>query len=203
MPGENEGFERMNIEVGPATKEELGDIIRIQQQNLGRNLSEDQREKGGFVNLETPLDFLQKIQEQNRVLVARHNGHVVGYQIPLKPDEAASFPVFNEFLNKTGEITFKDKPLNASRFLIIAQTCRDRNEAYRGHRISEKLYDALGNQFADTYDVAVGQIAQHNEASVRAHERKGFVTIARYSHADGNDRRLEALDLEPYRKEHA
>ena len=59
-----------------------------------------EKEEQGFVSLETPEKLLREISEQEGITVARVNGRVVGYLMPLSIEQGKQAPLLDPFIER-------------------------------------------------------------------------------------------------------
>lgn len=191
-------FEQFHPEIGLAKSEDLADIIRLQQENLYHNFSEEEKQKNGFVSIETPPELLQEIANEEGITVARDKGKTIGYLMPISVEHCQKIPLLDSLIEKLATVKFEGKPLNEYRHCVLGQVCIDKS--YRGTGILEQLYQNLETRLADTYDLGVSEIGANNPRSLRAHSEKiGLKIIEQYS-AAGRDWYIVVLDFRPYRK---
>lgn len=191
-------FEQLNVEIGLAKEEDLADILRLQQENLGQNISEAEKEKQGFVSLETPEKLLREILDQEGITVARINGKVVGYLMPMSVEQCKQALLLHPFIEKFETVKFENKPLNEYRYCILGQVCVDKQ--YRGKGILEKLYEELKSRLAKKYDIGISEIGANNPRSLHVHlDKLGFKITEQYT-AQGKDWYIVTLDFRPFKK---
>jgi ribosomal protein S18 acetylase RimI-like enzyme len=196
-----ESFEEFKPEIGLAIESDLSDIAGLQQENLARNVSEEERQQQGFVSVETTPELLQEIAEQEGIIIARAGEKVVGYLMPMSVEHGKQIPLLDPFIGRFKHIQFEGKPLDEYRYCILGQACVAKN--YRGRGILEKLYQELETRLADKYDLGVSEIGANNPRSLRAHLGKiGLKVAERYS-AEGRDWFIVILDFRPFKKKFA
>ncbi len=191
-------FELSQVEVGLAKEEDLADVARLQQENLARNVSEKERQEQGFVSVETSPELLKEIAEQEGITVARVQGKVVGYLMPMSVEHGRAIPLLDPFIERFKNVQFEGKPLQDYRYCILGQICIDKN--YRGQGILEKLYQELETRLAGKYDLGISEIGANNPRSLRAHLDKMHFQVAEQYSAEGRDWYVVILDFRPHRK---
>lgn len=193
-------LKKFKPEIGLATEQDLPDIARLQQENLGRNISKEEKQQQGFVSVETSPELLKEITDQEGITVARDGEKVVGYLMPMSVEQGRKIPLLDPFIERFKNIQFKGKPLDEYRYCILGQVCIDKS--YRGKGILEKLYQELETRLADKYDLGVSEIGTNNPRSLRAHLDKVGLKVAEQYSAKGKDWYFVILDFRPFRKEH-
>lgn len=187
------------VDFGFANEEDVLGIFRLQEENLSRNIPIEERQGQGFLIAVTPPELLKEIIEQEGIAVARADGRVVGYLMPMSFDHAQRVPFFKPFVEKLNDVQFEGKPLNEYRYHIFGQVCIDKN--YRGRGILEKLHQELISRFAEEYDLAVTEISTNNARSLGANTGKMGWKIVDTCSSDGMDWHVVVLDLRPFRKD--
>lgn len=194
-------FKEFKPEIGLANEQDLPFIIRLQQENLGRNISDDEKQQQGFVSVETSPELLKEIAEQEGITVARDGGKVVAYLMPMSVEQGRKIPLLDPFIERFKTIQFDGKPLDEYKYCIIGQVCIDKD--YRGKGMLEKLYQELETRLADKYDLGVSEIGANNPRSLHAHLEKVGLNVAEQYSAEGRDWYIVILDFRPFRKESA
>lgn len=192
-------FEEFKPEIGLANEQDLSSVIRLQQENLSRNVSDEEKQRQGFVSVETSPELLKEIAEQEGITVARDGAKVVGYLMPMSVEQGRKIPLLDPFIERFKTIQFEGKPLDGYRYCILGQVCIDKN--YHGKGILEKLYQELETRLADKYDLGVSEIGANNPRSLRAHLEKVGLKVAEQYSAEGRDWYIVVLDFRPFRKE--
>ena len=144
-------FEKFNPLIKLATKEDLNDIIRLQQINLAKNISTEEKEKNGFVSVETEFDLLKEIADEEGITLAKDKDKVIGYLMPMTVKHGEKISLLKPFIERFENITFEGKPLHEYKYCILGQVCIDKE--YRGKGVLEKLYQELENRLANKYDL--------------------------------------------------
>ena len=144
-------FEEMNPQITLANKDDLNSIIHLQQANLIKNISTEEKEKNGFVSVETEFDLLKEIADEEGITIAKDQNNIVGYLMPMTVEHGKRVPLFDPFIKRFENITFEGKSLNKYKYCILGQVCIDKE--YRGKGILEKLYQELKNRLSNKYDL--------------------------------------------------
>lgn len=194
----NENLEQFNYTIELAKKDDLVDISKLQQENLGRNLSDSEKQQDGFVSVETPIELLEEIINQEGITVARINGKVVGYLMPLSLAHAKEIKLLDPFIARFDDLKFEGKLLNQYRYCVLGQVCIDKN--YRGKGILEKLYQELKTRLSNKYDLGISEIGANNPRSLDAHLNKIGLKINEQYSAEGRDWYIVTLDFRPFQK---
>ena len=60
---------------------ELEAIIKLQKNNLPKNISDSEKKAQGFVTVQHTLELLKKMQNSYPHIIAKHNNTVIGYAL--------------------------------------------------------------------------------------------------------------------------
>jgi hypothetical protein len=146
----------------------------------GKNLSEEEKRKWGFVSLGTSPEILKEIIEKEGLFVAKEGNKLIGYLIVMEVETAKNVPFFGPLINYIQNIKINNKYLSDYKYCIIAQICISKE--FRGSGLLEKLYSYIKNKLSTKYEIGVGEINAINFRSLAAHINKiGFKVIGEYS----------------------
>jgi GNAT superfamily N-acetyltransferase len=170
----------------------LAQILELQRRNLPRALSVEQQNGEGFVFAEHTLPLLGRMAAELPQAIALSEGKVVAYCLSLSLSLRAELPQLAPMFEQFARCTFRGRPLSELRFMVGGQVCVDR--PHRGQGLTARLYHEIRRCLPSTYDLCLTEIAARNHVSIRAHQRMGFETIARYA-ADGEEWLIVGWDL--------
>ncbi|WP_109302247.1 GNAT family N-acetyltransferase [Aquimarina sp. AU474] len=158
-------------------KNELLQILELQQKNLPINISKDEKHKEGFVTVKHDIDILSKMNDRQPHIIAKHNDKVVGYTLCMTSDFGNDIEILKPMFAKI------EKHLNNSTsYIVMGQVCIDK--AYRGKGIFRGLYQTMRNELGEKYDVLITEVAANNPRSLRAHYAIGFTDLLIYNTDD-------------------
>jgi GNAT superfamily N-acetyltransferase len=175
-----------------SSDEHLAQILDLQRRNLPRALSLEQQNGEGFVFAEHTLPLLRRMAAELPQAIALSEGKVVAYCLALPLSLQAELPQLAPMFEQLSRCSFRGRPLAELRFMVGGQVCVDRT--HRGQGLAARLYHEVRRALPSTYDLCLTEIAARNHVSIRAHQRMGFETIARYA-ADGEEWLIVAWDL--------
>ncbi len=161
---------------------ELAGILKLQKENLARNLSAAEIQSQGFVTVDHSYDQLKKLNDFEKHLIAKDNDAVVGYVLAMTQQSKFDLPVLVPMFELFENILYENKKISACNYLVIGQVCV--SKAYRGMGIFDRSYAAYKKFYSHTYDFAITEIAASNTRSLNAHKRIGFKDIYRYTGPD-------------------
>ncbi|TYP99926.1 acetyltransferase (GNAT) family protein [Tenacibaculum adriaticum] len=156
-----------------STREELEQILNLQQKNLLKNLSEEEKKEQGFVTVEHTLGILQNMHDVQPHIIATHQNKVVGYALSMhqsfKNDIPVLVPMF-DVIEKTVE--------NSLNYIVMGQICIDKD--YRGKGIFRGLYDKMKKEVFKNFDAIITEVDALNTRSSNAHKAIGFKELVKY-----------------------
>jgi GNAT superfamily N-acetyltransferase len=165
------------------TEEELQGISQLLQDNLGSNLSAEEKSKEGFLTVVYTLDDLKRMHATEPGIIAKDQDKVIAYVLAMTVSFKTGFPILEPLFELFGKIEYKGKMISDYNYMVVGQTCIDKK--YRGKGVLQKMYAAFVNRFRLKYDFAITEIATKNLRSRHAHEKIGFQTVHEYFAPDG------------------
>ncbi|MEZ2413483.1 N-acetyltransferase family protein [Muriicola sp. E247] len=161
-----------------STEKELRDILELQQQNLPEQLSEELKQREGFLTVKHSFELLKKMNNVCPHIVAKDGDRVIGYALCMHPDFKNEIPIlFSMF--KEIEAQYGNEP-----FLVMGQICIDKD--YRGKGVFRGLYSSMKEAVGTDYNLIVTEVDGRNSRSLDAHLAIGFKVIKKYQ-SDGKD----------------
>ncbi len=152
-------------------------FLELQQQNLAKNLTQEQIQTQGFVTLVHTFDLLKRMNEAEPSIIASEGERIAGYCLSMteafKEEVPDLKPMYAEINAMQAAST-----LNKGKHITIGQICV--SAAYRGQGVFDGLYEAFKKQFSHHYAFVVTEISSRNKRSLQAHKRIGFTVI--YTH---------------------
>jgi ribosomal protein S18 acetylase RimI-like enzyme len=158
--------------------EELIQIARLSADNLVSNISNEIKEKEGFVTWVYSVDTLFSLHAIAPSIIVKDGDAVVGYALVMTKECAAIYPSLRETIEHASTISYKGKPLTAHRVYFMGQICVHAD--YRGQGLVGMLYEFHRQKLSAQYDILVTEISTNNPRSLRAHLKTGFKVIDKY-----------------------
>jgi ribosomal protein S18 acetylase RimI-like enzyme len=152
---------------------ELQQILSLQQQNLPKNLSEEEQKEQGFLTVEHTLGVLQKMNAIQPHIIAVSNDKVVGYALCMHKSFKKMIPVLVPMFTIID--SFLDTNVD---YMVMGQICIDKN--YRKKGIFRGLYTKMTEEVSDKYDAIITEVDALNIQSSNAHKAVGFEELTRY-----------------------
>lgn len=165
------------------TDDELIQINHLNQLNYRHHITNDERDKEGFVSWFYPLPLLQQTQAITPHVIVKEDDKVVAYALTLLREEAAFHKDLQEMFDNLTNVTYKGRLLTDYSIYCMGQICIDK--PWRGKGVFAMLYSHHRQVFSPAYDMLITEVSASNPRSQRAHEKVGFKTI--YTYTDAND----------------
>ena len=161
------------------TKEELQEILELQQRNLIQNIDEVEMQTQGFVTMIHDLDVLQQMHDLAPSVIAKDDKQVVGYALVMLRECRELFPPLEPMFENLDHLEYRNNPLSEYRFYIMGQVCIDKK--FRRTGLFDRLYQKHKEMYSEKFDFIIAEVSTRNQRSLRAHERVGFEIINTYS----------------------
>lgn len=167
------------------TKNELEQILILQQQNLALGLTAQEIAAQGFVTVSHSFDDLNKMNELEAHVIAKDNDRVIAYLLAMTVRSRFDIPVLVPMFELFDAVTYGQKTIADYNYMVVGQVCVA--AGYRGQGIFDACYAAYKSYYKGRYDFAITEIATRNQRSLNAHKRVGFETIYTYVAPDGEE----------------
>ena len=159
------------------TKDELEQILQLQQKNLFENLSEDERITQGFVTVKHSFEILKKMNDSCKHTIAVYNDKVVGFALSMTKEFSNDIPILQPMFIEISKSVTDDN------YITMGQICIDKE--YRGLGIFRGLYKFMKTEIcASRFSSIITEIDIKNKRSLKAHEAIGFQKIKDYKSGD-------------------
>ena len=90
---------------------DLLQIRQLNQNNLKKNLTEEDKLEHGFLTLNYNLDLLKSVNKIEKSIVARDNELVIGYAIVINKSVYGLNNLFDDLIDRLNLLTFNSKKL--------------------------------------------------------------------------------------------
>ena len=165
-----------------SSKEELAQIIDLQQKNLPQNISKKEQQIQGFVTVQHTLEVLEKMHNSHPHIIATSNNKVVGYALCMlqefKNDVPVLIPMFKQINNVISSL---DYHIN---YMVMGQICIDKN--FRRKGIFKGLYNFMTQNISKKYNAIITEVDANNTRSLNAHKAIGFDILTTYNSNNQN-----------------
>ncbi len=156
------------------TNEELEQIIALQQANLFKNVSEEEKRTEGFVTIEHSFDILDQMNKVCAHTIAKCGSEVVGYALSMHPMFRNKIEVLEPLFDLLNQ-----RILKSDSFIVMGQVCVSKNHRKKG--IFRGLYEAMKKHVAAEFETILTDIDAKNTRSLQAHYAIGFTPMASFN----------------------
>ncbi len=161
------------------SKEELEQILTLQQANLFTNVSVEEKEKDGFVTVEHNFAILQLMNKIYPHVIAKDGVNGVGYALWMHPMFADKIDILKPMFAELDTGVPKDE-----KYIAMGQICISKN--YRNQGIFRGLYSAMKAHVQTEFQSIITEVDAKNTRSLQAHYAVGFKELKTYF-SDGRD----------------
>jgi GNAT superfamily N-acetyltransferase len=152
---------------------ELRQILKLQQANLPKNITTEDKVTQGFLTVEHSFELLKQMNEVCKHTIALAENQIVGYALSMHPSFGDKIPVLKPMLVEIKKVV----PLDCN-YIIMGQVCIAKN--YRGKGIFRGLYKAMKKFLPTNVDKIITEVDTKNIRSITAHHSVGFRELKRY-----------------------
>lgn len=162
-----------------STEEELLQILKLQQQNLPKNLSHQERQKEGFLTVEHTFAVLKEMNDACGHVIAVADQRVIGYALCMHPKFADSIAVLRPMFAEINKVVREQR-----NYMVMGQICVDK--AYRGQGVFRELYQVMQRKLPKGFDSIITEVDTKNIRSLKAHKAIGFKELKKYQSGEKN-----------------
>lgn len=167
--------------------EELHQILALQSINLPTLISEEIKQREGFVTVQHTFEILKTMNNKCAHTIAKSNEKVIGYALSMVKDFKEDIDVLKPMFQH-----IDDHLAPKVNYIVMGQVCID--SAFRGKSVFRGLYSAMKANLKEEYDIIVTEVDKKNTRSLNAHYAIGFTELFAY-HSNNQDWILIYLDL--------
>ena len=157
--------------------EELKQILKLQKENLPKDLSKSEREREGFVTVNHSFKLLKKMNDKCPHIIVKFNNKVVGYALSMLQEFKQDIPVLIPMFYQIEKALIDIESDNLS-YIVMGQICIDKN--YRKQGLFRGLYNFMRLQLNTSFDVIITEVDANNTRSINAHKAVGFKLLKNY-----------------------
>ncbi len=155
---------------------ELKQILVLQQQNLPKNLTEEELRTQGFLTVEHTLDLLREMNIVFPHTLAMDDEELVGYALSMSPKFSDKIellrPMFSQIESLLG---------SAPNYMVMGQICIAKS--HRGKGIFRNLYGKMREFLPKDCRKIITEVDTKNTRSLQAHYAIGFRELKGYPKA--------------------
>ncbi len=159
-----------------STTEELNQILKLQEQNLRHLVSDEIKEKEGFVTLQHDFSMLKKMNDACAHCIVKHKGKVVGYALSMLKKFQNDIPLLVPMFIQIEKAIKQQKEV--SNYIAMGQICIDKK--MRGQGVFRGLYNYMAQELKHDFDAIITEVDTKNTRSSNAHKAVGFELLKNY-----------------------
>jgi hypothetical protein len=167
------------------TEKDLRGILALQQQNLKKNISLEEKSTEGFVTVEHSYEVLASMNAACPSIVAKDGDAIVGYCITMLPAFGQSVPELVAMFNLFSSLKYKNRAIADRNYYVMGQICVAKD--YRGQNLFAGMYQAQKKLLSSRFDLCITEVSLSNSRSMRAHSKLGFETIHTFDDPTNNE----------------
>lgn len=165
------------------THAELGQIHRLNHDNLKQNVPLAERKQQGFVTWLYPVPLLEQMHALAPSVIVKDSDAVIGYALVTLKEAVAFHADLKTMMHNLQPLFYGGRPLFSCNFYCMGQICI--HKAYRGRGVFSMLYQKHREIYRTSYQLLVTEISSSNQRSMKAHENVGFKIL--HTYADKSD----------------
>jgi Sortase and related acyltransferases len=156
-----------------STMGELEQILALQQLNLIKNISAEERKNEGFLTVEHDMDILKAMNDVCGHIIAVEDDQVVGFALCMHRQFADSIDLLQPMFEEIDKVIE-----NKNGYMAMGQICVAKS--HRGRGVFRNLYLTMKEKLPEGIDTIVTEVEGKNARSLAAHAAIGFKTINVY-----------------------
>ncbi len=165
------------------SQEDLSNILKLQSENLLTVLTDEEKEKEGFLTVVHTLEDLARLNDFEKHVVAKAAGSIVAYVLAMTKASRGDIPVLVPMFDIFDQTNYNGKPIASYDYIVVGQVCVDKE--FRGQGLFDRNYAFYKETYSGKYELAVTEIAAKNTRSLKAHQRVGFREICSHTASNG------------------
>lgn len=160
-----------------SSDDELAGILSLHRENLLTNLSEETKQKEGYVTAEYNLQLLQTMHQLSPAVIAKDGETVVGYVLVVTRQFYGKHALMDDLFNCVDNITYQGDKLRDVDYALCGQLCV--GKSHRGLGLVQRMYEFYREELKTEYKYCITDVAEGNPRSLKAHIKTGFEVIER------------------------
>ncbi|MDC7223360.1 MAG: hypothetical protein PQJ60_06430 [Spirochaetales bacterium] len=153
-----------------ASKEDIPEVLKIHGKCHIDSVSDEDREDGFVTTLLDEALFLELIEKERGLVVAREQGRVVGFVMSASWEYCSKWPMFRHLIGMLGDIEFEGQRLSTENSYEYGPVCIDKE--FRGAGVLQGLFECARKEMEKRYPFMLTFISPKNPRSLRAHRDK-------------------------------
>ncbi|WP_298340372.1 GNAT family N-acetyltransferase [uncultured Algibacter sp.] len=169
------------------TDQELHQILELQQKNIPTSISEEEKQKEGFVTVHHSFELLKSMNSKCPHIIATSNNNVVGYALSMVKDFKEDIDVLKPMFTK-----IEANIPSTLKYIVMGQICIDK--AFRKKGIFRGMYSKMRDEIKQEYNAIITEVDETNLRSLNAHYAIGFKVLISY-HSNNQDWEILKWDI--------
>lgn len=166
----------MSVKVVRVTSdEELAGILSLHHDNLLKNLSEEVKQKEGYVTAEYDMELLKLMHSISPAIIAKDGDEVVGYVLVVTKGFRGNHALMDDLMNCVDKISYQGEVLEKINYAMCGQLCVGKN--HRGLGLVQQMYELFRQDLMTDYKYCITDVAEGNPRSLKSHIKTGFQVI--------------------------
>jgi len=181
------------IETRLATEYDIPGVLVLQDDNLYKNLTPSERERG-FVTTPFTIPQLKTIIQKNGLFIAENkNSEIIAYAFAGDWKYFQQWEIFNFMVARFPQLSFQGKKITTQNSFQYGPVCI--SLSYRGKGILNLIFEEMRIAFEQNFPISITFINQVNLVSKKAHIKKlGWEVIDEFEF-NGNSYISLAFDM--------
>lgn len=171
------------ITIRNATYSDIDGVLNLQEQNLLRNIPDDEK-ASGFVTTPFTTAQIEESIDLNGLFIAEENNTIIGYAFAASWDYFSQWAIFPYMVSRFHLADYKF-PITEQNSFQYGPICIDLG--HRGSGLFQALFEHMRIQMQPRFPIGVTFINQINQRSFLAHTKKLQMRVIDTFHYNGND----------------
>lgn len=151
-------------------KDDIKEILSLQESNLYANLTEEERERG-FVTTPFTVAQIEEIILQNGIFVAKNSeDKIIAYAFAGNWEYFKQWEIFNVMISRFPNLSFQNNAISTQNSFQYGPVCIDKD--YRGKGVLNMIFEEMRIEFLKKFPISITFINKINAISERAHTKK-------------------------------
>ncbi|WP_241664811.1 GNAT family N-acetyltransferase [Seonamhaeicola maritimus] len=156
------------------TDDELYQILKLQKTNIISSITEEEKQKEGFVTVQHSFGILKAMNNKCAHSIATHESKVIGYALSMTDDFKEEIEVLKPMFEEIDNSLEGD-----TSYIVMGQICI--HKAYRGQGVFRGLYNFMRQELKEKFDAIITEVDIKNQRSLNAHKAVGFGLLKKYA----------------------
>lgn len=170
---------------------DIPSILKLLQENLAKNLSEEEQ-KDGFFHFEPTEEEMKKIVNDTGVYISLKGETLKGYFITMSKELGQTIPFEAEMIAHAEEMEYEGRAIKEYKYVLLAQICVAKE--FRGGMTFNRLHLATQTMLKEQgFEIGFGEVEDKNSTSLAVH--KYLTNVGTYNSQSGLKWHILVADL--------